>query len=59
MLYTKLQPKSFLGSGEEDFQTFLPYMSMAAILCNGTEPFEQIVNIPSKEGPMCNLVKNW
>ena len=30
---------------------------MAAILFNGTEPFEQIVNILSTEGPMWNLVK--
>ena len=28
MLYTKIQPKSFLGSGEEDFSVFLPYMGM-------------------------------
>ena len=32
-------------------------MGMAAILFNGAEPFEQIVNIPSTEGPMWNLVK--
>ena len=32
-------------------------MSTAAILSNGAEPFEQIVNIPSKEGPMWNLKK--
>ena len=42
MLYTKIQPQSFLGSGEEDFKVFLPYMEMAAILFNCTEPFEQI-----------------
>ena len=35
MLYTKIQPRSFLGSGEEDFQVFLPYMGMVAILING------------------------
>ena len=35
MLYTKIQPESFLGSGE-DFQEFLPYMDMAAILLRGT-----------------------
>ena len=34
MLYTKIQPQSFLGAGE-DFQEFLPYMDMAAI------PFQQ------------------
>ena len=32
-------------------------MDMAAILFNGVEPFEQIVNIPSTEGPMWNLMK--
>ena len=30
-------------------------MGMAAILFNSAEPFEQIVNIPSTEGPMWNL----
>ena len=29
---------------------------MAAILFNGAEPFDQIVNICSTEGPMCNLM---
>ena len=28
MLYTKIQPQSFLGSEEEDFQKFLPYVDM-------------------------------
>ena len=32
-------------------------MGMAAILFNNAEPFEQIVNIPSTEGPIRNLVK--
>ena len=32
-------------------------MGMAAILVNGAEPFEQIVNNISTEGPMWNLVK--
>ena len=32
-------------------------MGMAAILYNGAEPFGQIVNIPSTEGPMWNLKK--
>ena len=32
-------------------------MGMTAILFNGAEPLEQIVNIPSTEGPMWNLVK--
>ena len=51
MLYTQVQPQSFLGSGE-DFQVFLPYIGMAAILLNGTEPFKVIVNIFLTEGPM-------
>ena len=34
MLYTKIQPQSFLGSGDENFQEFLPYMDMGAILFN-------------------------
>ena len=36
---------------------FLPYMGMAAILFSGVEPVEQIVDIPSTESPMWNLVK--
>ena len=32
-------------------------MVMAAILFNGVEPFKQIVNTLSTEGPMGNLVK--
>ena len=32
-------------------------MGMVAILFNGAEPLEQIVNILSIEGPMWNLVK--
>ena len=30
---------------------------MVAILFNDADQFEQIDNMPSKEGPMCNLVK--
>ena len=51
MLYTKIQPQSFLGAGE-DFQEFLPYMDMAAILFSGTKSFEQTGNTISTEGPM-------
>ena len=32
-------------------------MGMGAILFNGTEPFEKIVNTLSTGGPMWNLVK--
>ena len=49
MLYTKIQPQSFLGSG--DFQEFLPNMDMVAILFNCTEPFEQIGNTLLTEDP--------
>ena len=49
-LYIKIQHQSFLGSGEEDFEVFLPYMGMAAIVFNGAEPFEKIGNTLSTEG---------
>ena len=32
-------------------------MDMAAILFNGAEPFDQIVNILSTEGPICYPMK--
>ena len=51
MLYTKIQPQSFLGSGE-DFKVFLPYTGKVAILFDGAEPFEQIGNTLLTEGPM-------
>ena len=35
----------------------LPYIGMAATLFTGVEPFDQIVNTPSTEDPMWNLVK--
>ena len=54
MLYTKIQPQRFLGSGEEDFQELLSYMDMAAILFNCAKPFEQIGNTLSTEGP-CDI----
>ena len=54
MLYTKIQSQSFLGSREEDFQEFLPYMDMAAILYNCAKPFEQIGNTLSTDGPVKN-----
>ena len=51
MPYTKIQPQSFLGSGEKDFKVFIPYMGMVAILLNDEEPFEQIVNILLTKSP--------
>ena len=38
MICAKIQPQGILSSGEEDFQSFLPYMGMAAILVNGPLP---------------------
>ena len=35
ILYTKIQPQSFLGSGENFFTFFLSSMDMVAILFNG------------------------
>ena len=56
--FTKIQPWSFLGLWEEFLGVFfLPYMGMTAILFNDAEQFEQIDNMPSTEGPKCNLVK--
>ena len=39
IIYAKIQPQGILGSGEEDFKRFLPYMGMAAILVNRPQPF--------------------
>ena len=50
MLYTKIQPQSFLGPGEEELQEFLPYMDMAVILFSCAEPFQQTGNTLSTEG---------
>ena len=52
MLYTKNKPQSFLGSQEEDFKFFLPYMGMSFTLFSGAEPFEQVINTLPTESPM-------
>ena len=57
MLYTKILPQSFLGSGEGGFEVFLPYIDMAAILFNSAKPFDQIICTTFTEGPMRNLLK--
>ena len=57
MLSTKIQSQSFLSSGEEVSSVVYHIWGMAAILFNGAEPFEQIVNVLWTEGPMWNLVK--
>ena len=39
MLPSKYQPNPSGGSGEEDFEGFLPCLGMAAILNFGSKPF--------------------
>ena len=39
MMPAKVQPQGILGSEEEDFKRFLPYMDAAATLVNGPRPF--------------------
>ena len=39
MICAKIQPQGILGPGEVDFQRFLQYMGMAAILVNGRQLF--------------------
>ena len=51
MLYTKVQPQSFRGSGEEVFK------SWQAILLYGPWPFVQIFNPPLTEGSTWSLKK--
>ena len=51
MLYTKIQTKSFLDSGEDFPVVFFQYIDMAAIFFNCTEPFDQMGNTLSTEGP--------
>ena len=39
IICAKIRAQGLLGSGEEDFKGFLPYMGMAAIFINGPCPF--------------------
>ena len=55
MLYTKIKPQNFHGSGEEDFLVFLRQTGMAAILINEQWLFEQIFNPPLTEGSTWNM----
>ena len=49
MLHTKSQGNLPSGSGEEDLKGFfLPYMSEAAILLIGPEPFERSFLCPKE-----------
>ena len=55
MLFTKIQPWSFLGSGED--LGFFTIYGMAAILINRPWPFVQIFNNPLTEGSTSSLKK--
>ena len=44
MLHTKFQGHGSIGSGEEDFLRFLPYMGMAAMLVMWPSSFVLIFN---------------
>ena len=56
MLHTKFQGHRLIGSREEDFLRFLPYMGMAAILVMWPELFEQLFVPPIPGGYIWNLV---
>ena len=51
MSHTKFHGNRPSGSGVEDFEGFLPYMVMAAILARIPEPFKQIFVPQSMEAP--------
>ena len=56
MLHTKFQGHRSIGSEEEDFLRFLPYMGMAAILVMWPGPFEQLFVPPIPGDYIWNLV---
>ena len=56
MLRTKFQGHWSVGSGEEDFLRFLPYMGMAAMLVMWPRPFEQFFFPKGPGGCIWNLV---
>ena len=53
MLYTKIQPQSCLGSGEEVFMFYflLRYTGKVAILFSGAKPFEQTYEYFRQKAP--------
>ena len=55
MLHTKPQGHWPIGSGEESFEGFLPYMGVAAILVMWPRPLEQTFVPPSHWGSIWNL----
>ena len=56
MLHTKFQGHRSIGSGEEDFLRFLPYMGMVAMLVMWPRPFEQLFFPKGPGGCIWNLV---
>ena len=56
MLHTKFQGHGSIGSGEEDFLRFLPYMGMAAMLVMWPRSFEQLFFPKGPGGCIWNLV---
>ena len=56
MLHTTFQGHRPIGSGEEDFFRFLPYMGMAAMLVMWPGPFEQLFVPKVPGGSIWNLV---
>ena len=56
MLHTKFQGYRSIGSGEEDFLGFLPYMGMVAMLVMWPKPFEQLFFPKGPGGCIWNLV---
>ena len=56
MLHTKFQGHWSIGSGEEDFLRFLPYMGMAAMLVMWSRSFEQLFFPKGPGGCIWNLV---
>ena len=56
ILHTKFQGHRSIGSGEEDFLKFLPYMGMAAMSVMWPKPFEQHFFPKGPGGCIWNLV---
>ena len=56
MLHTKFQGHQSIGSGEEDFLRFLPYMGMVAMLVMWSRPFELFIFPKDPGGCIWNLV---
>ena len=56
MLHTMFQGHRSIGSGEEDFLRFSPYMGMAAMLVMWPRPFEHLFFPKGPRGCIWNLV---